>query len=703
MLPQIELDDERFADIMQQAKKQISEIYPVWTDYNDHDPGITMLELFAWLKEVQQFHMNQIGEEHLWAYLRLMGITRMRKRASEAVIRMGRMQKLQFFPRGSRFFAGDVCFEAAMPVYIGGTGIVKLSVRQPGEPGRAEHYPLREASAGMRIPAFGMRPVKGSALLIGMDGSLTAHVTHSLSVRVADREGRKQGIIGEKKDFYPLAEFSLEYWENGKKKCAEIVEDTTHQFLEDGFVSFRLDGEMTAGEDGLFWLQIVLGRCGYGAPPVLAGISLHEVTARQQRTVSQCRDGHLKAGETIRLTDYLAFTGKFLFFRRRGEQFFPYEGKVEKRLGDEEAVFSLPELAGHEEMDYRMVLYGEDVQEAVLIGEGSGLPYQEFEPALRGLCAGGLTLMTEMEKDSGCYVCASLCEDFSEAGAHDMVFSFREEDGKILFGDCDHGMAPEGKILLAAGVVSLGQEGNVKEGSICRFGEGAMQADAGMAGEFFVTNRYPAKGGRNTETLAESRERMLSGLGKTRRAVTYEDYERLVMDIPGLMIESVRAIPANKLRKQDGTVQEECVTLVVKPDSPEDKPVLSEAYRQNILRALEPARIIGTRIAVLSPEYIGISLFAEITASVQEEAARERIGEAAGTFFDDIRGDFGAAVRVSAIYGTLDVLDAVEKIVSLSLDAQGKDIRRSKNGDLILPANGLAYLKECVLNISTDR
>ena len=32
----------------------------MWTDHNAHDPGITLLELMAWYKEMQQYQMDQM-------------------------------------------------------------------------------------------------------------------------------------------------------------------------------------------------------------------------------------------------------------------------------------------------------------------------------------------------------------------------------------------------------------------------------------------------------------------------------------------------------------------------------------------------------------------------------------------------------------------------------------------------------------------
>lgn len=46
------LDDQNYAEIVEAAKRRIPVIFPEWTDFNEHDPGITVIELFAWLKEM---------------------------------------------------------------------------------------------------------------------------------------------------------------------------------------------------------------------------------------------------------------------------------------------------------------------------------------------------------------------------------------------------------------------------------------------------------------------------------------------------------------------------------------------------------------------------------------------------------------------------------------------------------------------------
>ena len=60
MLIPRELDDQRFEDIMHEAVGRLPWLCPQWTDHNAHDPGITLLELMAWYKEMQQYQMDQL-------------------------------------------------------------------------------------------------------------------------------------------------------------------------------------------------------------------------------------------------------------------------------------------------------------------------------------------------------------------------------------------------------------------------------------------------------------------------------------------------------------------------------------------------------------------------------------------------------------------------------------------------------------------
>ena len=53
------LNDRPLTDILDEYKKQIMYINPDWTDFQEADPGITLVELFAWLKSVQHEYLNR--------------------------------------------------------------------------------------------------------------------------------------------------------------------------------------------------------------------------------------------------------------------------------------------------------------------------------------------------------------------------------------------------------------------------------------------------------------------------------------------------------------------------------------------------------------------------------------------------------------------------------------------------------------------
>lgn len=74
ILPTPVLDDRRFQDIVDEAKRLIPRYCPEWTDHNVSDPGIALLELFAWMTEMILYRLNQVPDLLYTRFLELMGI-----------------------------------------------------------------------------------------------------------------------------------------------------------------------------------------------------------------------------------------------------------------------------------------------------------------------------------------------------------------------------------------------------------------------------------------------------------------------------------------------------------------------------------------------------------------------------------------------------------------------------------------------------
>src|SRR5436190_21107543 len=72
-LPTPSLDDRHFQDIVDQAKHLIPHYCPEWTDHNVSDPGVTLIELFAWMTDILLYRLNEVPERDFLQFLDLIG------------------------------------------------------------------------------------------------------------------------------------------------------------------------------------------------------------------------------------------------------------------------------------------------------------------------------------------------------------------------------------------------------------------------------------------------------------------------------------------------------------------------------------------------------------------------------------------------------------------------------------------------------
>jgi hypothetical protein len=74
MIPVPNLDDRRYRDIVNEAVGLIPKYCPDWTNHNPADPGITLIELFAWMTEMIIYRLNRVADKNYLAFLNLVGI-----------------------------------------------------------------------------------------------------------------------------------------------------------------------------------------------------------------------------------------------------------------------------------------------------------------------------------------------------------------------------------------------------------------------------------------------------------------------------------------------------------------------------------------------------------------------------------------------------------------------------------------------------
>jgi uncharacterized phage protein gp47/JayE len=104
MIPEPNLDDRGFNEILEEAIRLIPQYCPEWTNFNKADPGITLLELFSWMTESVVYRLNRVPEKNFLAFLNLMGIDLRPPQPARAVATFAVSPKTDkvMIPRGTK-------------------------------------------------------------------------------------------------------------------------------------------------------------------------------------------------------------------------------------------------------------------------------------------------------------------------------------------------------------------------------------------------------------------------------------------------------------------------------------------------------------------------------------------------------------------------------------------------------------------------
>src|SRR5262249_59262182 len=115
---------------------------PEWTDHNASDPGITLIELFAFLGENLLFRFNQVPEATKLAFLRLLQVPLRPAAAARALVTMttDRAEGV-LVPLGSELRAGSLPFRTETEVQVWPVSVVAGGPAPGGGPHPHPHPP----------------------------------------------------------------------------------------------------------------------------------------------------------------------------------------------------------------------------------------------------------------------------------------------------------------------------------------------------------------------------------------------------------------------------------------------------------------------------------------------------------------------------------------------------------------------------------
>lgn len=680
MLELERLNGESFDELVERAVKIAQRYGGEWNNFQAADPGMTLVDLFAWLKALQHEYMSVILPESRRRFLALLDIRRRLGRGAETVAVLSGAQEDMVVPAGTKWLAGDMVFENPEPA--GALAAQLAEVRFQG--GRQEVRCQPSMFDGNRF--FQVFPGLGPALSRQPDGQMALCFTRPIppgqgfSLFVEVHAQAERNPVGEE-SFRPMAEIGWEVWTDSGWAPAEVVRDDTHEFLFSGLITLRHDAEMARGEDG-YLLRAVLRRDGYDLPPLLKRVAVNGVGLRQQDT--QVEHERFEAGQPVVLTSHLGRWGRRRVFLRDGDGWAETaDFTCEEQPG--QTLIHLPR--SHEGV--LVVCWAEDRD--IVLGSGAGFSGQALAFPQAGVLDGSVELMVGERTPSGLrFHLWEQAEDFYSAGPFTRCFVLDGEADVIRFGDHQRGVMPQkgtDNILLIGLKTCRGQGSNVKPGSITRIAGGDPALSA-----LVVEQLTPAAGGRDPERFEDTAARACQVLGTGAKLVTEEDYVAAVRETPGLSIGRCRVLTGF------AGPEDHKVTVVVQGAGRAERTPLP-AYAENIRQTLDRRRLLNTQIQVVWPQPVRLVIQGQLVTAPHYRDSGAALRRRVEAFLADLNRTFGAVLSYGEFYCALDLLECVARVESLHIEAIGERVVRTGTDDIVVPPNSFYELERLDLNL----
>ncbi len=300
-LPLPHLDTLDYDALVTQGRDLLPYLAPEWTDHNAHDPGITLLELFAWVSEANSYRLDRLPTASERAFLRLVGDALRPAQVARTV--------LSFDGAAASLSAGQQVttancrtrFQTGTPFQVVDAHVVALLNSN------ADGWTELDPSA--TFEPLGAQPAAGDAFYIGFDAALapadsrvrlfalgddparddaTWHALHA-----EHRRARRNTPAGCRRTpchcLHPLwrhygARVSWQYYDGTTWQALPGLRDATRALSLSGPLRFRAPVDMqpggVPGHAGAWFIRALLACGEYDCAPRLSALLLNAVLAR---------------------------------------------------------------------------------------------------------------------------------------------------------------------------------------------------------------------------------------------------------------------------------------------------------------------------------------------------------------------------------------------------------------------------------------
>ncbi len=301
-LPSPNLDDRRFQDLVDDAKRMVQQRCPEWTDHNVHDPGVTLIETFAFMTDQLLYRLNQVPDRVYLAFLDLIGVQLLPPTAArtQVTFRLSAAQDSAItIPLGTSVATPRT--EHEEPVVFATTGRLEIppcSLELLATSTAASEVRLREQErlAGTPLIAFQAQPAYDDALLFGLDTAVPS------CVLVLDLDCTVEGVGVDPTD-PPLV---WEAWsEQGWVRC-EVESDETGGLNKAGAVTLHVPAGHIAsvlGRRRAGWVRCRVIPPEQGQPYYSSSPVVHSSAAATMGGTVEAVHGETVTNETLGVSE----------------------------------------------------------------------------------------------------------------------------------------------------------------------------------------------------------------------------------------------------------------------------------------------------------------------------------------------------------------------------------------------------------------
>lgn len=640
------LDDRRYQQLLDEALARIPVHNPEWTNFNKSDPGVTLLELFAFLSENLIYRANLIPERNRKKFLQLVGVPLQPASSAKGICTIANERgalRTVTLGAGLEVRAGQVPFRTrraldVLPVEAVAVYKARTDVEDDV---RAYYDQLYASFKGAPAPA-----------------DLQLYRTTPFSPRGTDAVDLGAAAVDQS------LWIALLVRANDKGPIDELLQTVREQLaaktLNLGIVPARdLAGSASAPGQGdtaagLSTLRIQL--------PSLPAQGLlpddpdsRDASYRTLLTVPS-------PSAPVVLSIPLPQTAQELSLWRNLDPLEAGARDFPPALDSDEQsarIITWIRVAASAPAKANLLWAGinavEISQRARVVGEllpaGTGEPDQQAQLARRPVLPG--TVSVHVTTDAGVQEWNEI-DDLAAAGPEVAVrdprdppgtpapppreaklFSLDAEAGAVRFGDGVHGARPPaGAVLRADYDYGAGQAGNV--------GPSAIKTAPALPAGLTVDNPLPTWGGADAES-AQTGERQVSRYLQHRdRVVSAADFEAVAFRTPGVSVGRVDVLPAFNplLSPNEPGDAPGAVTVLVLPTGPGSPPPAGaqDPFVDAVACWLAPRRLVTTELFVRRPTFVPVwaTVGVDIVAGLSLPDVRANIESAIADFLSPL-------------------------------------------------------------------